>query len=321
MRDSIKRNIKLGITLSALTMTSIYCINKFISVTAASKNLLTTDNGRFYEWRYGNIFYTKSGSGSPVLLIHDLSPESSSYEWSNIIKRLQRTNTVYTLDLLGCGRSDKPNLTYTNFMYVQLVTDFIKNVIGESTDVIVTGDAASFAVMACNMNYQYFNKIIMINPTDLHELNCSPDKKKNAVKFMIDLPLIGTLVYNIEMLQKKISQRLKSKYFFKSHMVPSKLIDVYYESAHLDNSHGKYLLSSIRSNYTNISISNALKKINNSLYIIESHDYKNSVDIVNEYTHLNPAIETIYLSGSKRLPQLETPDKFVHAIEVFLQSK
>ena len=197
MRDSIKRNVKLGITLSAFTMTSIYCINKFISLTSASKNLLTSEAGRFYEWRYGNVFYTKSGNGSPLLLIHDLSPESSSYEWSKLVKKLEKKHTVYTLDLLGCGRSDKPNFTYTNYMYVQLITDFIKNIITEPSDIVVTGDSASFVIMACNMNYQYFNKIILINPTDLHELNQSPDKKKNAITFLNIFPLILPLVYQI----------------------------------------------------------------------------------------------------------------------------
>ena len=58
---------------------------------------------------------------------------------SNCFLIFLRKNTVYTLDLLGCGKSDKPNFTYTNFLYVQLVTDFINNVIGEKADVIVTG--------------------------------------------------------------------------------------------------------------------------------------------------------------------------------------
>ena len=52
--------------------------------------------------------------GTPVLLIHDLSPLSSSYEWCRYAKKLEKQHTVYTIDLLGCGRSEKPYLTYTN---------------------------------------------------------------------------------------------------------------------------------------------------------------------------------------------------------------
>ena len=68
-----------------------------------------------------------------------------------MMKKLEKTNTVYTIDLLGCGRSDKPNITYTNYLYVQLIDNFIKDVIKEKTDVVATGSSVSFTVMACNM--------------------------------------------------------------------------------------------------------------------------------------------------------------------------
>ena len=55
-----------------------------------------------------------------------------------------KDHTVYTIDLLGFGRSEKPNLTYTNYLYVQLVTDFIQNIIGEKTDIIASNESISF---------------------------------------------------------------------------------------------------------------------------------------------------------------------------------
>ena len=66
------------------------------------------------------------------LLIHDLTPSSSAYEWSKMIDELAESHTVYALDLLGCGRSDKPSITYANYLYVQLITDFAKQVIKET---------------------------------------------------------------------------------------------------------------------------------------------------------------------------------------------
>lgn len=320
MRNSIKRTIKRGVTFSSLTMASIYCLNKAISLTASAKNILTSENGNYFDWRYGSIYYTKSGSGSPVLFIHDLSPESSSYEWNKLMKKMQRQHTVYTIDLLGCGRSDKPNLTYTSYMYVQLITDFIKKIIGEKTDVVVSGYSASFVIMACKMNSEHFKKVIMLNPPELYTLNQSPTRSKNMLKLLIELPFIGTLVYNIEMMERNIAMRL-SQAFYKSHIVPTKLVHAYYEGAHLEDCHGKYLLSSIRSYYTNINITNALKQIDNSLYIIESHGHRDAVATVNDYMRINPSIESIYLPKTCALPQLEAPEKTFEYINVFLQSK
>ena len=76
----------------------------------------------------------------------------------------KKNHTVYTLDLLGCGRSEKPYLTYTNYLYVQLITDFIKNIIKDQPDVIATGESISFVTLAENMEHHLFKRIIAVNP-------------------------------------------------------------------------------------------------------------------------------------------------------------
>ena len=68
------------------------------------------------------------------------------------------------LDLLGYGLSDKPNMTYTNYLYVQLILDFIKNVIGEKTDIVASGDSSSIAIMACHNDPESIRNVILLNP-------------------------------------------------------------------------------------------------------------------------------------------------------------
>lgn len=317
----MKKQIRNFLLLTTMTTITIHGINKTINVSSVMKNLLKTDKGRFFTWRYGDIFYTKQGKGSPVLLVHDLNPTSSSYEWEKCIKRLSKNHTVYALDLLGCGRSDKPNMTYSNYLFVQLITDFIKNVIGEKTDVVVTGESSSFTLMACNMNPEEFNKIIVINPSNLMELCATPNKEKNALKFLIDMPIIGTLIYNIVFNNKNISKLFEDKYYYKGHMVSTKVLDTYYESAHLQNGKGKYLLSSIKANYTNINIVHALKKINNSIYLIGSREQNGITEVMNSYVAYNPSIEASYVDNSKYLPQLEVPEKLMDVLSLYLESK
>ena len=64
----------------------------------------------------------KKGEGTPLLLVHDLNCASSNYEWKYVVDDLSKRHTVYAIDLLGCGHSDKPKMTYTNYLYVQLLT-------------------------------------------------------------------------------------------------------------------------------------------------------------------------------------------------------
>lgn len=298
----------------------MHIFNRIISFTSKLKNLLKTDQGQFYEWKYGNIFYKKIGKGAPILLVHDLNPSSSSIEWDRIYKQLSKNHTVYMIDLLGCGRSDKPNLTYTNYLYVQLMTDFIKHVINEKANIVATGSSCSFSIMSCNMDPEYYNKIILINPEELSELAKIPGKRKNAVKFLMELPIIGTFIYNILYSNSKIRSYFAEAYFSKTHLVPDMLTNSYYESAHSGNSKGKYLQSSIYANYTNINIVHALKKINNSIYMIGGEENKSIQDTFKAYTNYNSSIETTLIKHSKNIPQLEMPDQLLNQVELFLNS-
>ncbi len=314
----MKKNIRNLFILTTLTTASIYAINKFINISSTVKNLLKTDHGHFYDWKYGKIFYSKSGKGSPVLLIHDLTPASSSMEWERIYKSLSKKHTVYTIDLIGCGRSSKPNLTYTNYLYVQLITDFVTNIIKEKTTIVSTGASCSFSIMACNMNPECFAKIVLINPENLSDLARIPSKHKNILKRLIDLPIIGTFLYNILYCSLGVEKTFSQDYYFKSNLVSSKTMDSYYEAAHLDNSKGKYLLSSIIANYTNINIVHALEKIQNDIYIICGKENDASRYIVDSYSQHNPSIESAYVDNSRYLPQMETPERLLKQLEIFL---
>ena len=134
------------------------------------------------------------------------------------------------LDLIGCGRSDKPALQYTNYLYVQLISDFINNVIKEKTDIIATNLSASFVIMANNLNKDLFNKMILINPISMNKLESIPTSILKLKQKCIQLPLIGTFIYNILNTQTKTDIVFKTKYFRHSQLVSSKLVDTYYES-------------------------------------------------------------------------------------------
>lgn len=316
----MKKKIKNFSLLLIISTTLIFLINKLINFISNMKDHLPRGNGKFFSWRYGDIYYIKKGKGSPILLIHDMIPSSSSYEWNKIINHLSRTNTVYAIDLLGCGRSDKPNLTYTNYMYVQLVSDFIRDIIGEKTDVAATGTSLSFVIMACQIDSKYFNKLIGISPADLYDLAKSPNRHSGIIKALMELPILGTFIYNIIMSKNAVLDMLMGEYYFKDYLISNQTVNSYYQSAHIHNGQGKYLLASINSHYTNINIVPALKKINNSICLIggKEHEYMN--DIIDEYISYNSAIESAYISNARYVPQLETPEKFIELLRIILNS-
>lgn len=309
------------LTLAILTTAAtaiIHIVNKMIAATAVLKDMLHISDKNFYHWRFGNIYYTKQGTGSPVLLLHDLTPGSSGYEWEEIEKYLRQEHTVYTIDLLGCGRSDKPRITYTNFIYVQLICDFIKNIIKEKTDVIASGFSSSFTIMACHNEQELFGKLMLINPPDIDSLKSIPDKRRKLLKFVIEIPVFGTLIYHMITCQENVKNLFMEQYFFNPFHVTSDIVDAYYEGSHRNSQNAKYLYSSLISHYINLNITHGLKSIDNSIFLIMGEKENNRETIEQEYSRINPAIESASVPQSKHLPHLENPDTFMEQVGIFL---
>lgn len=303
--------------LSSSAAASIAVINKCIKISATSKNLMTETKPLCYKWRLGNVYYTKAGSGKPLLLIHDIQSASSGYEWNRMVSLLEKDFTVYTIDLLGCGRSEKINMTYTNYLYVQLISDFIKSVIGHRTSVIASGESGAIAVMACANDSDIIDQIMLINPLSLLDFSQIPGKTAKMYKFLIDLPILGTLVYHIANSKQAIREYFAKDCFYNPYTIKPIDIETYYESAHLGTC-AKSIYASQKCNYTKCNIVNALKKIDNSIYLVGGSEINNIEERFEEYRNYNQAIETVFIPQTKQLPHLEAPDKVCEIIKPYL---
>lgn len=314
---SWKKKSITGITLASTTTLAIHMINKFIYYSATLDNLLANPSGTYYNWKFGKIYYRKIGKGRPLLLIHDLTTSSSGHEWNKVLDTLSKTNTVYRIDLLGCGRSDKPNLTYTNYLYAQLINDFIKQVIGESTDIIATGESGAFTISACQNNNSIIRKIILVNPSDIKELSRIPTKRSKALFRFINLPVIGTLLYNILTRRENIRSLFTDSYYYDCKKVETETVNTYYEAAHSGEGSPKHLAASLSGHYTTINLNHCLKSLTNSIYMIMGEKEQNT-EIKKRYKSILPSIESVTIKETKHLPQLEKDKKFIEQVTLFL---
>jgi len=314
----MKKRTKFFLFAVGTTLTGIYVYNRFIEETAIKNNLLKDTNGEYYNWKHGNIYYTKTGNGSPLLLVHDLNSTASSEEWKKIIHRLEKNYTVYALDLLGCGRSDKPAMEYTNYLYVQLLNDFVRDVIQEKTTVIATNISASSVILANHIDNNLFEKMIFINPVSLKKLEIIPDKKSKLKKRLIELPFIGTFIYNIMNNSHKIDTAFRNEYYEKAQLISSYMEDIYYEAAHLNGSNGRYLYSSMIGNYLNNGAVHAVKNLTIPTLIIGSRDISKYALTLDDYHKVNSNIEIVKLTNGNLYPHMEVPEKVYSLIKNFI---
>lgn len=99
----------------------------------ASNPSLASISGKYWQWRGHTIHYVQAGSPNsqspPLLLIHGFG--ASTDHWRKNIAELQQDFSVWAIDLLGFGRSAKPDLQYSGDLWRDQLSDFITDVIGE----------------------------------------------------------------------------------------------------------------------------------------------------------------------------------------------
>jgi pimeloyl-ACP methyl ester carboxylesterase len=81
------------------------------------------------------IHYREMGSGKPLVLIHGLG--GNSLDWAPVMKTYAKAGyRVYAPDLLGFGKSEKPDIAYSISQQEQLVSDFMHSQGIQQADVI-----------------------------------------------------------------------------------------------------------------------------------------------------------------------------------------
>lgn len=82
-----------------------------------------------YESHYVDVYgakmhYISEGSGDPILFLHGVP--GSAYVWRNVVPHLTSLGRCIAVDLIGMGKSDKPDIEYSIFDQIKYVEKFIE---------------------------------------------------------------------------------------------------------------------------------------------------------------------------------------------------
>ena len=300
-----------------LTAGCIYAFNKFYSMYAVRKKVLSAKPEDFFVWKGLKVFYHRSGSGSPLILLHTLHPAASSYEWHKMEDELSKHHTVYTIDLPGCGRSDKPRLHYTNFFYVSLLRDFMKDMSLRGAAVVASNLTSAVAVMAAAYDPALIGKIVLINPPSSDALAEVPDFKSKLLMAVLNQPIIGSFIYNLLSCKPQIDLAFTEQYFYNPFHDNEELVDIYFESAQLGFGNGHYFAGSLLGKLLNINIDHAAQNLRIPVKIIEGDSTVDADKTVEQWMELNASFQYVIIPFTRQLPQLEEPKKTIDEIISF----
>lgn len=138
--------------LSLMTISAML----FITTTVYSSN------STFMDFQGYQTYIVERGSGSAIVLIHGLGADINRFQ-SNI-DALAQTHRVIAIDLVGFGRSDKPDISYR----IQLFTDQIKAVLDDrdigKTTLVGNSMGGLVSLQFAKQNPERVNKLVLVAP-------------------------------------------------------------------------------------------------------------------------------------------------------------
>ena len=79
---------------------------------------------KYLDVHGSKMHYIDEGEGDPILFLH--GNPTSNYLWRNIIPYLTPHARVIAPDLIGMGKSDKPDISYNFFDHTKYLEGFIE---------------------------------------------------------------------------------------------------------------------------------------------------------------------------------------------------
>ncbi|XP_007038428.2 PREDICTED: uncharacterized protein LOC18605386 [Theobroma cacao] len=118
---------------------------------------------RIWRWHGHLIQYTVVGNEGPaIFLVHGFGAFLEHYR-DNINGMAESGNRVWAITMLGFGKSEKPNVMYTELLWAELLRDFIIEVVGEPVHIVGNSIGGFFVAIVASLWPTLVKSIILIN--------------------------------------------------------------------------------------------------------------------------------------------------------------
>lgn len=150
-------------TVSAAT--DAVCSMEWYSLVALNKEM-TDDKRRsvkMWRWKGYLIQYTVVGDEGPaVLLVHGFGAFLEHYR-DNVDSIVNSKNRVWTITVLGFGKSEKPNIIYTELLWSELLRDFMIEVVGEPAHCVGNSIGGYFVALMAFRWPDLVKSVVLVN--------------------------------------------------------------------------------------------------------------------------------------------------------------
>ncbi len=192
---------------------------------------------QYWHWQGQNIHYIKEGQNPdypPLLLIHGFG--ASTDHWRKNIIELGQELEVWAIDLLGFGRSAKPNWQYTPDLWRDQLSHFIKDQIGRPTILVGNSLGGYASLVVAHHEPDRVAGVALLNSagafTDTTPLGSKPQNQvtklfRSAIQSLLKQPLVSYGLFQFVRQKSQIRKTLKQVYLDQS-AVTDRLVEEIY---------------------------------------------------------------------------------------------
>jgi len=279
-------------------------------------NLVGGEEGTF-EWRGRRLAYTVRGNGPPLLLVHSIGLWSWSYEWRRNVDVLARQYTVYTLDLLGFGRSERPAAHYAARLYVAMIADFGRRVVGGPTALMAAGLSAAYAVELAASDPASWPVLVLVGPPGLTRLRTRPSRGDGMGRQIVAAPVLGTAAWNARVTRAALGRALDASYY-RDDRVTDEMVEVAVATTHQPGA--KYAPAAWLAHQLNLDVRQSLRRLLPPTLLVwgaqaERHPAEESFG----WRAVKRDLRVAILDGAGDVPHEERPAEFNEVALEFLR--
>ncbi|NCQ84721.1 MAG: alpha/beta fold hydrolase [Microcystis aeruginosa W13-18] len=276
-----------------------------------------------WQWQGNSIHYVQAGARvagkPPLLLVHGFG--ASTDHWRKNVSGLASEWEVWAIDLLGFGRSAKPDIVYSGNLWQQQLNDFIKEVVGQPT-VLAGNSLGGYASLCVAANHsENVRGLILLNsagPFSDTESNRQPNLAQKLLRSMLLQPWASYLLFLYTRQPKTIRKTLEKVYLDRSAITEQLIEDIRRPS--LDAGAAKVFASVFKSpRGENVDI--LLQKLSCPLLMLwgEGDPWMNTRERGAKFRQYYPSLTEYYLTAG-HCPHDEIPTEVNRLISDWMKS-
>lgn len=316
-RQRRRKRLMQGLLVGGAAIGIPALVNLLIARRAQKMNAATWGSGDIYPWQHGDVVFQHFGEGPAVVLLHGFGPGHTAAEWRIAAGMLGESFEVFALDLPGWGESHGFKGPFDSELYLQLLRDFLVDVLDRRALVVASGLSAAYAVQVAADHPEQIGALGLICPLGLELHADEPDLQDAVLHRILRLPVLGTSAMNLYTNRSGIANYLRREVYGSAAQVDEGLIDHYYLNSHLPGNQAS--LAAYLSGYLNHDARAAAARLKIPVWLGWGRRAVNPpLSEADHWLRLIPGAQLEVFEHVGILPHAETPAEFSRKIERFV---